>query len=125
MRKKIVKIFGAVANLQEHAGDQVHIGRRDSQLLHGEEFEVDSILNGWAAGRSKLDGYQGHIRLTDIDGQQMSNWLVLGQVVGVHIRDEFLRDGLFDTFRAQPIMRAGYRADYAQTGPRFEMIRPK
>lgn len=70
MRKKIVKIFGAVANLQEHPGDQVHIGRRDSQLLHGEEFEVDSILNGWAAGRSKLDGYQGHIRLTDIDRDQ-------------------------------------------------------
>lgn len=65
------------------------------------------------------------IRLTNIDGEAMSNWLVLGQVVGVHIRDEFLKDGLFDTFLAQPIMRAGYRAEYAQTGDKFEMIRPR
>lgn len=64
------------------------------------------------------------IRLETVDGQPMPNWLVLGQVVGVHIRAEFLKDGLFDTFLAQPIMRAGYRADYAQTGDRFEMIRP-
>jgi flavin reductase (DIM6/NTAB) family NADH-FMN oxidoreductase RutF len=64
------------------------------------------------------------IRLSNLDGEPMDNWLALGQVVGVHIRGEFLRDGLFDTQAARPIMRAGYRADYAEIGEMFQMIRP-
>jgi flavin reductase (DIM6/NTAB) family NADH-FMN oxidoreductase RutF len=64
------------------------------------------------------------IRLNNLDGEPMNNWLALGQVVGVHIRREFLRDGLFDTHAARPIMRAGYRADYAEIGEMFQMIRP-
>ncbi len=68
---KLVRIFSAVANLQEQAGDQMHIGRRDSQLLHGEQFKVESILDGWAYGRSVLDGYTGHVRLTDIDARRI------------------------------------------------------
>ncbi|WP_244816720.1 flavin reductase family protein [Caballeronia sp. Lep1P3] len=64
------------------------------------------------------------IRLTNLDGEPMNNWLALGQVVGVHIRGEFLKDGLFDTAAARPIMRAGYRADYAEIGEMFQMVRP-
>jgi flavin reductase (DIM6/NTAB) family NADH-FMN oxidoreductase RutF len=64
------------------------------------------------------------IRLKTLDGTPMDNWLALGQVVGVHIRGEFLKDGIFDTAAAQPIMRAGYRGDYANIGEMFEMIRP-
>jgi flavin reductase (DIM6/NTAB) family NADH-FMN oxidoreductase RutF len=64
-------------------------------------------------------------RLRSLDGREIDNWLVLGQVVGVHIRREFLKNGLFDTFAAQPIMRAGYLGDYADIGSRFEMIRPE
>ncbi len=65
------------------------------------------------------------VRLHAIDGSPMDNWLTLGQVVGVHIDKRFLKDGLFDTHAAQPVMRAGYRADYAQIGDMFEMLRPK
>jgi flavin reductase (DIM6/NTAB) family NADH-FMN oxidoreductase RutF len=54
----------------------------------------------------------------------MDNYLALGQVVGVHIQNAYLKDGLFDTHAAQPIMRAGYRADYAQIGEMFQMFRP-
>ncbi|VXC88997.1 Asp/Glu/hydantoin racemase [Burkholderia sp. 8Y] len=64
------------------------------------------------------------VRLHDLAGQPMNNWLALGQVVGVHIRSEFLKDGLFDTAAARPIMRAGYRADYAEIGEMFQMVRP-
>ena len=64
------------------------------------------------------------VRLKTLDGTPMDNWLALGQVVGVHIREEFLKDGLFDTHAAQPVMRAGYRADYAQIGEMFQMVRP-
>ncbi|WP_322060679.1 flavin reductase family protein [Paraburkholderia sp. J63] len=64
------------------------------------------------------------VQLHDLNERPTDNWLVLGQVVGVHIQKAYLRDGLFDTHAAQPIMRAGYRGDYAQIGEIFEMIRP-
>ncbi|CAH2894707.1 MAG: Nitrilotriacetate monooxygenase component B (EC [uncultured Paraburkholderia sp.] len=63
-------------------------------------------------------------RLTSLDGREIDNWLTLGQVVGVRIQRQFLKDGLFDTAAARPIMRAGYRGDYAQIGEMFEMFRP-
>ena len=66
-------------------------------------------------------------RLRDLDGAAIDNWLVIGQVIGVHIDRAFLtEDGLFDTFAARPILRAGYRADYAEIGheAKFEMVRP-
>lgn len=65
------------------------------------------------------------IRLHTLDGKPMNNWLTLGQVVGVHIQESFLKDGLFDTWAAQPVMRAGYQADYAGLGELFRMTRPK
>ena len=64
------------------------------------------------------------VRLHDLEGRPMDNWLSLGQVVGVHIRKAFLRDGLFDTHAARPILRAGYRGDYAGLGDMFRMFRP-
>lgn len=64
------------------------------------------------------------IQLHDVQGNALSSYLTLGQVVGVHIDPHYLRDGLFDTAAARPIMRAGYRSDYAELGRMFEMPRP-
>ena len=63
-------------------------------------------------------------RLHDLRGKPTDNWLVLGQVVGVHIQKAYLKEGLFDTRAAQPVLRAGYLADYAQIGEMFQMFRP-
>jgi flavin reductase (DIM6/NTAB) family NADH-FMN oxidoreductase RutF len=65
------------------------------------------------------------VRIHDREGRPLELYLALGQVVGVHIDSQFLKDGAFDLAAAQPIMRAGYRGDYAELGPMFEMIRPK
>jgi flavin reductase (DIM6/NTAB) family NADH-FMN oxidoreductase RutF len=66
------------------------------------------------------------VQLYDLDGQETSNRLVIGQVVGVHIDRAYLRDGLFDTGAAHPIMRAGYRDQYVEATPEtmFRMARP-
>lgn len=64
------------------------------------------------------------IQLKDMNGKAMANWMALGQVVGVHIQKDYLVDGMFDLNAAQPVLRAGYRGDYAQMGSMFEMIRP-
>jgi len=65
------------------------------------------------------------IRLTDARGNQIDTWLTYGEVVGIHINDAFLKDGIFDTAAARPLGRCGYRGDYVEVNTLFEMIRPK
>ena len=64
------------------------------------------------------------MRLDDLEGKPVQNWIAFGQVVGVHIREEFLEQGKFNIQAAEPILRAGYKGDYFELGNKFEMIRP-
>ncbi|GLK67945.1 flavin reductase family protein [Hansschlegelia plantiphila] len=61
--------------------------------------------------------------LTTIDGVKTGRFVVMGQVVGVHIDEEFLTDGMFDTAKAVALARCGYR-DYAAVFETFGMTRP-
>ena len=65
------------------------------------------------------------IQLADRDGRTMEQYLVLGQVIGVHIDDRFVVDGHVDTAAMRPIMRAGYM-DYFVATPdtKFSIKRP-
>lgn len=51
------------------------------------------------------------------------NSMVLGEVLGVHIRDDLLEDGLLKIGRLQPIARLGYQ-EYAVVRETFTMPRP-
>ena len=51
------------------------------------------------------------------------NLLVLGEVTGVHLRDDCLRGGRFDVTAFHPVARLGYR-DYTVVRDLFEMKRP-
>jgi flavin reductase (DIM6/NTAB) family NADH-FMN oxidoreductase RutF len=53
----------------------------------------------------------------------LMNIVVIGEVVGVHIRDEVLRDGLVDVLAYNPVARMGYM-DYTTVETRWEMRRP-
>ncbi len=66
------------------------------------------------------------VQLKSHTGQLAQGWLTLGEVVAVHIRRDLLKDGIFDTFGAGIIMRAGGPSAYATIGPenRFDMRRP-
>ncbi|TCP91071.1 flavin reductase (DIM6/NTAB) family NADH-FMN oxidoreductase RutF [Rhizobium sp. PP-CC-2G-626] len=59
-----------------------------------------------------------------LSGEPAENHVVIGQVVGIHIREEALRDGRFDMAKARPVGRLGYM-DYADAGDVFELVRPK
>lgn len=63
--------------------------------------------------------------LETLDGGDAGYSLVIGQVVGVHIRAEHLRDGNFDTAGARPIARCGSWGDYAEVDRLFQMGRPR
>lgn len=52
------------------------------------------------------------------------NWLVVGEVVGVHLDDTCLRNGLLDVASYRPVARMGYH-DYAIIREVVEMKRPR
>lgn len=64
------------------------------------------------------------VRLTDHRGNEVDTWLVLGEVVQVHIDPALLDDGVYRTERARPILRGGGAGDYFELGDRFDMRRP-
>ncbi len=67
------------------------------------------------------------IELQGIDGSKVQTWLVLGEVVGVHIAADSLKNGIYDTANAGHILRGGGPADYFSVGPEqlFKMFRPR
>ncbi|OKL45204.1 flavin reductase family protein [Pseudovibrio exalbescens] len=63
-------------------------------------------------------------RLVDLAGEETNSWVVFGQVVGVHIDDDVLVDGLIDMSRLKLLSRLGYM-DYAVIDEVFAMPRPQ
>ncbi len=66
------------------------------------------------------------VQLQGADGAQVPSWLVLGEVVAVHIAQALLKDGIYDTAAAGHVLRGGGPADYFSVGPDqlFRMRRP-
>ena len=64
------------------------------------------------------------LRLQTKDSTLMDNTLVLGQVVGIHIDESFVRDGRVDAAAMQPIARCGYD-EYAVVDRVFALARPR
>jgi len=52
-----------------------------------------------------------------------TNRMVIGEVIGVHLRDDCLVDGIFDVLRYNPLSRLGYR-DYTVVREKFSLNRP-
>ncbi|MEM7719820.1 MAG: flavin reductase family protein [Pseudomonadota bacterium] len=52
-----------------------------------------------------------------------TNYLVIGEVVGVHLRDDCVEDGMFNVLKYQPLTRLGYR-DYSRITEVFSLARP-
>ena len=69
---------------------------------------------------SQLIQLQGH------NGEKANTWLVLGEVVAVHIARRLLKDGIYDTANAGHILRGGGPQDYFTIGPEqlVKMRRP-
>lgn len=61
--------------------------------------------------------------VVDLDGHATDNHLVFGQVVGVHIDERFIKDGIVDTAAMRPIARCGYM-EYAVADKVFSLDRP-
>lgn len=61
-------------------------------------------------------------QIVQLDGA--ANFVVFGEVTGVHLRDNCIVDGVFDVTRFSPLARLGY-TDYAAVHEVFSMARPE
>ena len=66
------------------------------------------------------------VRLTDQHGTELDTWLTLGEVVAVHIDEDLLVDGVYDTAAAEPVLRGGGPTAYfaVTADQRFDLVRP-
>lgn len=103
------------ATSQTLAHDSDEFGHAGLDKLDCETIECSRVAGAPAALEC---------RMTQIIEQLgASNFIVLGEVVGIHLRDDCLRDGRFDVTLFQPLSRLGYR-DYAVVRDVFELARP-
>ena len=65
------------------------------------------------------------VQLKRADQEWVPSWLILGEVVAVHIAEHLLNNGIYDTAAAEPILRGGGPADYFELGNLFKMGRPQ
>lgn len=66
------------------------------------------------------------IQLTTAQGEAIETWLILGEVVGIHIAETLLEEGIYQTAKAQPVLRAGGPTAYyaISESHRFDLVRP-
>ena len=66
------------------------------------------------------------IQLQDASGNLLDSWLVMGEAVAIHIDESLLEEGIYQTARAEPILRAGGPSAYygISEAQRFDLVRP-
>jgi flavin reductase (DIM6/NTAB) family NADH-FMN oxidoreductase RutF len=64
-------------------------------------------------------------QLTTLEGDAIETWLVLGQVVGVHIDHKLLVNGVYDTAGAGHVLRGGGAGDYFSLTPETKFLMPR
>ena len=68
--------------------------------------------------------YLQTVELFGSDGKRNRSSIVIGEVVGIHIDESLIADGMVDITKARPIARLGYM-DYCVVDEVFEMMRPE
>ena len=66
------------------------------------------------------------LRLQALGGRELETWLIMGEVIGIHIAPDLIQDGSYRTAAAHPVTRGGGPGEYFEIGEeaRFEMRRP-
>ncbi len=67
------------------------------------------------------------MRLKTASGREVDSWMMFGEVVAVYIDRSVLKDGIYQTTAAQPILRGGGPGDYFKVteAEKFVMLRPR
>lgn len=67
------------------------------------------------------------VQLKNAQGEAVSSWFIMGEVVGVHIDTSLIENGVYQTLKGEPVMRGGGAGDYFTINKEdhFEMLRPR
>lgn len=67
------------------------------------------------------------IQLKTVSGVKVESWLVLGEVIQIHIDQACLKDGIYQTAEVGHVLRGGGAGDYFSIGAEqlFKLDRPK
>lgn len=118
------------------------LAERMNQTSAAVEAEIDEFeLAGITKGQSKIIDVpfvadspvvmecktSQVIQLQAANGENCGSWLVLGEVVGVHIAKHALKQGIYDTAAMEPVLRGGGAGDYfsVSDSQKFQLFRPK
>jgi flavin reductase (DIM6/NTAB) family NADH-FMN oxidoreductase RutF len=63
------------------------------------------------------------VQMRGPNGDARDNYVVFGEVVGIHIDEQYIKNGILDSAAMKPIARLGYR-DYSVVTELFQMTRP-
>ena len=118
-------------NLVSHS--MLHPMSRSSAMTDQDEFELAGLeaLECQQIDCPRVAGAPASMEcvvtqvmpLKDKDGTELDNWMVLGQVVAVHVEPDYItQDQRFDTEKAALVSRCGYK-DYMAAGRFFELER--
>ena len=78
-----------------------------------------------AAARCAMECRVVHqVELHDLNGRPANQFLVVGQVVGVHLDESAIHDDVVETAALEPVARLGGPSDYAVVREIFRMNRP-
>lgn len=101
--------------------DQSEFAHANIEWTQGEMVSAPRVLNAMASLECVVTQHQ---ELKTQAGDATGSFLVVGEVVRVHIDNRVLRDGMVDEAALKLISRLGYRS-YGLTDNIFEMARPK
>lgn len=104
-----------------------HVGREvDEFVLAGVTAEAARIVRAPQVKESPI-----HLECRHLQTVALKSWdadapnsLVIGEVVGIHISDDVIVEGMIDYGRLNAIGRLGYM-DYLRIGDVFSMTRPR
>lgn len=100
------------AGLEKHVDEFEHAGLT---AIDCETIDCVRVAGAPAALECKLT------QIVTLPGE--ANRVVFGEVTGVHLNDDHIRDGKFDVTSFRPLARLGYR-DYAVVSELFSLTRP-
>lgn len=63
------------------------------------------------------------VQMKGANGTPHQNFVVFGEVIGIHIDEKYIKNGILDAAAMKPIARLGYR-DYSVVTELFQMTRP-
>lgn len=94
------------------------------ETVHSEIVSVPRVKASKVSMECKLTDI---VQLKDACGKKVNSWLVMGEVVGVHIDKSLLENGVYNTLKGAPVSRGGGQGDYYTISEKnyFKMLRPE